>query len=180
MPCERAHAMFLHALIVVCAVCSASAPRPQVLLLGRLLAAPSETTAVVCWLRRARRRARRGVARARDSISGLVMGDPKHDALLSLVISYLCDRKRSTRRFRRSRDCRSGHDHALGACWCRSLHDRHTHPPPTATLSSKTVHNRMRNRRHDMAQRHSEPDGRVKPRIYSTPRTPRSNRARPL
>ena len=58
--------------------------------------------------------------------------------------------------------------------------DRHTHPPPTATLSSKTVHNRTRNRRHDTAQRHSEPDGRVKPRIYSTPRTPRSNRARPL
>ena len=69
--------MFLHALIVVCAVCSASAPRPQVLLLGRLLAAPSETTAVVCWLRRARRRARRGVARARDSISGLIMGEPQ-------------------------------------------------------------------------------------------------------
>ena len=69
--------MIPHALIVVCAVCSASAPRPQVLLLGRLLAAPSETTAVVCWLRRARRRARRGVARARDSISGLVMGEPQ-------------------------------------------------------------------------------------------------------
>jgi hypothetical protein len=70
----------------------------------------------------------------------------------------------------------------LGACWCRTLHGRHTHPPPTATLSSKTVHNRTRNRRHDMAhvQRHSEPDGRVKPLIYSTPRTPRSNRARPL
>ena len=47
--------------------------------------------------------------------------------------------------------------------------DRHTHPPPTATLSSKTVHNRTRNRRHDMTQRHSEPDGRVKPRIYNTP-----------
>ena len=77
MSCERAHAMFPHALIVVCAVCSASAPPPQVLLLGRLLAAPSETTAVVCWLRRARRRARRGVARARDSISGLVMGEPQ-------------------------------------------------------------------------------------------------------
>ena len=68
--------MFLYALIVVCAVCSASAPPQQVLLLGRLLAAPSETTAVVCWLRRARQRARRGVARARDSISGLIMGEP--------------------------------------------------------------------------------------------------------
>ena len=64
--------MFSHALIVICAVCSASAPPQQVLLLGRLLAAPSETTAVVCWLRRARQRARRGVARARDSIAKIL------------------------------------------------------------------------------------------------------------
>ena len=71
--------MFLHAPIVVCAVrVFCFAPPSQVLLLvGRLLAAPSETTAVVCWLRRARRRARRGVARVRDSISGLVMGEPQ-------------------------------------------------------------------------------------------------------
>ena len=149
-------------------------------------------SSAVCWLRQARPpRSSAGCAepdgalvaawhvRATQS-AAWSWANPKHDALLSLVISYLCDRQRSTRRFRRSRDCRSGHDHALGAYWCRSLHDRHTHPPPTATLSSKTVHNRMRNRRHDMAQRHSEPDGRVKPRIYSTPRTPRSNRARPL
>ena len=146
----------------------------------------------VCWLRQARPpRSSAGCAepdgalvaawhvRATQS-AAWSWANPKHDALLSLVISYLCDRQRSTRRFRRSRDWRSGHDRALGACRCRSLHDRHTHPPPTATLSSKTVHNRMRNRRHDMAQRHSEPDGRVKPRIYSTPRTLRSNRARPL
>ena len=42
-----------------------------------------------------------------------------------------------------------------------------------------TVHNRMRNRRHYMTQRHSEPDSLVKPRTYNTPRAPCSNRARP-
>ena len=110
--------------------------------------------------------------------------NPKHNALLSPVISYFCDRQGS----RPARHADSvvlaiagrGMIARSGACWCGSLPDRHTHPPPTATLSSKTVHNRTRNRRHDMTQRHSEPDGRVKPRIYRTPRTPRSNRARPL
>ena len=44
MSCERAPAMFPHALIVVCAMRPASAPPPQAPLLGRLLAAPSPTT----------------------------------------------------------------------------------------------------------------------------------------
>ena len=94
MPFERAHAMFLHALIVVCAMCSASAPPQQVLLLGRL-----------SWLRRAR--PPRSSAGCVEPDGALVAAwhvhatqpaawswaNPKHDALLSRspVISYLCD-----------------------------------------------------------------------------------------
>ena len=86
--------MFPYARIVVCAVCSASAQPPQAPLLG------------LCWLRRAiPPRSSAGCAepdgalvatwhvRAAQS-AAWPWADPKHDALLSPVISYLCDRQR--------------------------------------------------------------------------------------